>query len=104
MTKLWSVFLPGLLLGSAGLLLAPAAASSQEPEPLVTDRPDFTESASVPGGGRIQGEGGWTVEEDGTLTEPRLPENRLRHIELTTSGFVARNEPVFSRTFVPLSR
>jgi len=37
--------------------------------------------------------------EDGSLREPRLPENRIRHIELTTSGFVARNAPVFSRTF-----
>ena len=37
--------------------------------------------------------------EDGSIREPRLPEHRIRHIELTTSGFIARNEPVFSRTF-----
>ncbi|HET6362276.1 MAG TPA: transporter [Gemmatimonadota bacterium] len=55
MTKPWAA---SLLL----LLLAPASAISQEPESLITDRPDFTESASVPGGGRIQVEGGWTVE------------------------------------------
>ena len=57
MAKFWATPLLGLLLG-------PAAAFSQEPESLVTDRPDFTESASVPGGGRIQVEGGWTVEGD----------------------------------------
>jgi hypothetical protein len=51
MTKLW--ILPFLAL--------PAEVIAQE-EALVTDRPDFTESASVPGGGRIQVEGGWTVE------------------------------------------
>ena len=78
MTKLWSAFLPGLLLGSAGLLLAPAAAASQELEPLVTDRPDFTESASVPGGGRIQVEGGWTVEEDGEARAHSLGEVLVR--------------------------
>ncbi|MBI2394458.1 MAG: hypothetical protein HYV09_33115 [Deltaproteobacteria bacterium] len=37
--------------------------------------------------------------EDGSMREPRLPEHRVRHIELTTSGFSARNEAVFSRTF-----
>ena len=52
MTKFWSVL---------ALLVAPGSAISQE-EPLVTDRPDFTESASVPGPGRVQVEGGWTVE------------------------------------------
>ncbi|HJR54832.1 MAG TPA: transporter [Gemmatimonadota bacterium] len=60
MTKLWI----SSLIGTA-LLLGPAVAASQEAESLVTDRPDFTESASVPGGGRVQVEGGWTVEEDG---------------------------------------
>jgi hypothetical protein len=52
MTKLWYVLL---------VLGLPALGLAQEPE-LVTDRPDFTESASVPGGGRVQVEGGWTVE------------------------------------------
>jgi hypothetical protein len=28
-----------------------------------------------------------------------VPEHRVRHVEFTTSGFVARNEPIFSRTF-----
>ncbi len=39
------------------------------------------------------------VGEDGLLHEHRLPESRIRHVELTTSGFVAQNADVFSRTF-----
>ena len=53
-------------------------ASSQEPESLVTDRPDFTESASVPGGGRIQVEGGWTVEGDEDASAHSLGEILVR--------------------------
>jgi hypothetical protein len=71
MAKLWSASI-------LGLLLCPAAASSQEPEPLVTDRPDFTESASVPGGGRIQVEGGWTVEGDDDARAHSLGEILVR--------------------------
>ena len=58
MTKLSSV----MLLWIAAFFALPASGITQEA--LVTDRPDFTESASVPGGGRIQVEGGWTVEGD----------------------------------------
>ena len=63
MAKLW-VF---CLVACAGVLGEARSSLSQEPEPLVTDRPDFTESASVPGGGRVQVEGGWTVEETGDV-------------------------------------
>ena len=55
MTKLWWLLCA---------LLLPARGFAQEAD-LVTDRPDFTESASVPGHGRVQVEGGWTVEEGG---------------------------------------
>ena len=78
MTKLWSASLPGLLLGLIGLPLGPVPAASQEPESLVTDRPDFTESASVPGDGRIQVEGGWTVEGDGEARAHSLGELLVR--------------------------
>lgn len=71
MAKLWNASV-------LGLLLCPAAASSQETESLVTDRPDFTESASVPGGGRIQVEGGWTVEVDGDARAHSLGEILVR--------------------------
>lgn len=42
-------------------LLSLAAAPSLSQEPLVTDRPDFTESAAVVAPGRVQVEGGYTV-------------------------------------------
>jgi hypothetical protein len=71
MTKLWTAPVLGLLLG-------PAAGAAQEPEPLVTDRPDFTESAAVPGRGRVQVEGGWTVEESGGARAHSLGEILVR--------------------------
>jgi hypothetical protein len=73
MTKFWTGSFLALL-----VLLTPAAARAQEPESLVTDRPDFTESASVPGGGRIQVEGGWTVEGDGDARAHSLGEILVR--------------------------
>lgn len=72
MTKLWFGWWLPLF-----CLIAPAALA-QEPEPLVTDRPDFTESASVPGAGRIQVEGGWTVEGDGDARAHSLGEVLVR--------------------------
>jgi hypothetical protein len=83
-------------LGSAALLalgpfLGAAPSFSQEPEPLVTDRPDFTESASVPGGGHVQVEGGWTVEGDGDARAHALGEILVR-IGLG-ERFEARVEP-----------
>jgi len=55
-----------------------------EDEPLVTDRPDFTEASSVVGHGRIQLETGYTFvyndsEDDGTITRTHGgPETLLR--------------------------
>lgn len=74
MTKLWL----SCFLGCTGILCGAESARSQESEPLVTDRPDFTESASVPGGGRVQVEGGWTVEEAGDVGEHSLGEILVR--------------------------
>ena len=73
MTKPWSSPVMGFV-----LLICPAVAASQEAESLVTDRPDFTESASVPGGGRIQVEGGWTVEGDDDARAHSLGEVLIR--------------------------
>jgi hypothetical protein len=67
MTKLWTLL----------FLALPTGAIAQE-EALVTDRPDFTESASVPGGGRVQVEGGWTVEGDGDARAHSLGEILVR--------------------------
>jgi hypothetical protein len=72
MTKLW------LLLPAVGLLLILPASGIAQEEGLVTDRPDFTESASVPGGGRVQVEGGWTVEGDGDVRAHSLGEILVR--------------------------
>lgn len=85
MAKFWAASL-------LALLLSPTVASSQEPESLVTDRPDFTESASVPGGGRIQVEGGWTVEGDDDARAHSLGEVLVR-IGIG-ERFEARIEPV----------
>ncbi len=73
MAKLWITSVLGL-----GLQLSPVVAASQEAESLVTDRPDFTESASVPGGGRIQVEGGWTVEGEDDARAQSLGEFLVR--------------------------
>ena len=80
MPKSWnSVFRTARWPGLACCVLAAASpAFSQEPEPIVTDRPDFTESASVPGGGRIQIEGGWTVEGDDDARAHSLGEVLVR--------------------------
>ena len=74
MPKLWV----SCFLGCAGIVGGAESARSQEMESLVTDRPDFTESASVPGGGRVQVEGGWTVEEAGDVVEHSLGEILVR--------------------------
>lgn len=81
MTKLWALF----------FLILPDGALAQE-EALVTDRPDFTESASVPGAGRIQVEGGWTVEGAGDARAHSLGEILVR-IGIG-DRFEARIEPV----------
>ncbi|MGH7566367.1 MAG: transporter [Gemmatimonadota bacterium] len=68
MTKLWFAL---------SLFVLPATGLAQDSE-LVTDRPDFTESASVPGRGRVQLEGGWTVEGTGDAREHSLGEILVR--------------------------
>ena len=82
MAKFWSAFL---------LLAVPTFGLAQESE-LVTDRPDFTESASVPGAGRVQVEGGWTVEGEDDARAHSLGELLVR-IGLG-DRFEARIEPV----------
>jgi hypothetical protein len=86
MAKSW---LAGVL--PALVCLAPSATVGQEPDPIVTDRPDFTESAAVPGRGRVQVEGGWTVEESGQARAHSLGEILVR-IGLG-DRFEARIEP-----------
>jgi hypothetical protein len=73
MAKLWI----RLVLALPATVALPSAAFAQEPE-LVTDRPDFTESASVPGGGRVQLESGWTVEGAGDARSHTLGEILVR--------------------------
>jgi len=72
------------------LLAVPAIGLAQEAA-LVTDRPDFTESASVPGHGRVQVEAGWTVERGGDAHEHSVGEVLVR-IGLG-ERFEARIEP-----------
>jgi hypothetical protein len=74
MPKSWLTSLLGAAVFLSGL---PASGYSQD-DPLVTDRPDFTESASVPGHGRVQVEGGWTVEVGGDAHEHSLGEVLVR--------------------------
>lgn len=66
-------------------------------EPLVTDRPDFTESALTVPVGRVQVEAGFTLTRDGDESEYTLPETLLRfgvaedweiRLELPSVGFV----------------
>ena len=57
-----------------GLWAGPAAAK----DPLITDRPDFTESAFVVGRGTVQLEGGATYGDFGDETATTLPELLVR--------------------------
>ena len=52
---------------AAMLLLVPALAGAQEP--IITDRPDFTESTATVAPGRVQIEGGYTLTRADGLTE-----------------------------------
>jgi len=63
------------------ILTFPGAASGQDgwaEEPLVTDRPDFTESALTVGRGRLQVEGGYTFTKKGDDNNHSLGELLLR--------------------------
>ena len=51
---------------------------ADEPEPIVTDRPDFTESSDTVPFGRMQLEGGYTFSRVGTLREHAFGELLLR--------------------------
>ncbi|MFN2384638.1 MAG: transporter [Gemmatimonadota bacterium] len=77
MTKFHSMVKPWLLIVA---LLVPSSLQAQasEREPLVTDRPDFTESAVTVGTGRVQLEGGYTLARVDDLTEHALGEVLLR--------------------------
>jgi hypothetical protein len=57
------------------LLCLPVGVLAQAPRPLVTDRPDFTESTQVVGAGAVQAEAGVTAgwpEGAGTISGPEL--------------------------------
>jgi len=58
--------------------VAPAVASAQDEEPLVTDRPDFTESAEAVDKGRVQLESGVTYDEVEEVTAWSLGEVLVR--------------------------
>ncbi len=57
--------LSSLILTMLGSVLAVATARGQVLEPLVSDRPDFTESAAVVGSGSLQLEAGYTFRREG---------------------------------------
>jgi hypothetical protein len=84
------LLISGLLL--PGLLLVPAPARGQEAGPLVTDRPDQTESAEAVPTGALQLELGWTYgldEEDGIELRTHAVPGALLRIGLG-SGIEAR--------------
>jgi hypothetical protein len=71
--------IPSVLEGSA---FASADAADDEEDPLVTDRPDFTEASSTVGAGRVQLESGYTFTHDNDratrTSEHAFPEFLLR--------------------------
>lgn len=67
-----------ILFVAAGALLIGGAAAAQEPAPLVTDRPDFTESTETVPAGRVQFEGGYTPLRSGGVDEHAIGEVLLR--------------------------
>lgn len=69
--KMWVVGLAG-----ACVLLLPGWSSAKDP--LITDRPDFTESAFVVGRGTVQLEGGGTYADFGSESATTLPELLVR--------------------------
>jgi hypothetical protein len=56
----------------------PAAGWASAKDPLITDRPDFTESAFVVGRDTVQLEGGGTYADDGSESATTLPELLVR--------------------------
>lgn len=57
---------PAVVVVSLAGFVGPALAPAQESDPLVTDRPDFTESAATVAPGRFQFEMGYTFTRSGT--------------------------------------
>ena len=58
-TRIGGLALKALVIGALAL---GSAAALAEDEPIATDRPDFVESSDVVGGGRVQLEGGFSLE------------------------------------------
>lgn len=70
---------PTTLLIISGWLVAPgASARAESPQPLVSDRPDFTESAAVVGPRSVQLEAGYTFARQGAATLNSAGELLLR--------------------------
>lgn len=65
-------------LAVGGLLCVIRPLPAQGPSPLVTDRPDFTESAVAVGAGTVQLEAGYTVSNDGAVDTHTLGEVLIR--------------------------
>lgn len=65
------------------LLAFSGAVQAQEDDPLVGDRPDFTEASSTVGMHRLQIEGGYTYSYDRT-TDERLDEHGLHLSQVRT--------------------
>lgn len=62
-----------------GFALSACAAGRMEPaEPIVTDRPDFTESTETVPAGMVQAEGGWTFARRGAERERSIGELLVR--------------------------
>jgi hypothetical protein len=76
---------PGLIAGLLGLVTA-STAPGQITDPLVTDRPDFTESAVAVQPGRIQLESGYTFSRENDVTTHAIGE------VLARIGLVSRLE------------
>jgi len=90
---------PALLL-ILGLILTVGSAPAQEPPPLVTDRPDFTESAVTVPVSRVQVEAGYTFTRAGSAHRHALGEALWRiglaqwaELRLGLNSFVVSREP-----------
>lgn len=66
--------------GALALVVAPSGGAAQEASspPLVTDRPDFTESAVAVGPGRVQLEAGYSFSRDGEVRRHDVGEALVR--------------------------
>lgn len=85
---------------SAALLLGMAAPVAAQQPPMITDRPDFTESVAVIAPGRIQLESGYTFTRAGNIEEHdlgelllRLPLSRRAEARLGVNSYVWQQAP-----------